>query len=346
MPTTLAELAKHVGGTVAGDPALEIKGVMTMGEAGPGDITFLSNPKYEKLLNETKASAIIVSPKHVACQKPLLICDNPYLAFAKIVKLMLDNAPYVPKGIHPSAVISPSAVVGRDATIHPYVVVGENVRIGDRAVIQPFSFIGDNCTLGDDVVIYSNVSIYHGTQIGSRVAVHSNTVIGGDGFGWAPDGEKYYKIPQVGITVIEDDVSIGSCCAVNRAALGTTIIRRGSKLDCLVQIGHNVEVGENTIIVAQAGVSGSSKIGKHVILAGQVGVIGHLTIGDNAIVEAQAGVTRDLPGNENYLYSPAIPVDLARRCIALFHKLPETRETIKDLLARVAALEKKLGGGK
>jgi len=343
MARTLAELAKHVGGTVVGDGATEIRGVMTIAEAGPGDITFLSNPKYEKMLAETKASAIIVSPKFKDLNKPLIVCNNPYLAFAQIVKLMLDNVPYAAKGIHPTAVISPSAKIGRDATIHPYVVIGENTRIGDRTVIYPFSFIGDNCSLGDDVVIHANVSIYHGTQIGNRVAIHSNTSIGGDGFGWAPDGEKYYKIPQVGITVIEDDVSLGCGCVINRGALGKTLIRRGAKLDALVMLGHNVEIDENSVLVAQVGVSGSTKIGKHVTLAGQVGVAGHVKIGDNAIVEAQAGVTKDLPGNEVYIWSPALPRDLGQRCIALAIRLPETRETIKDLLARVAALEKQLG---
>jgi UDP-3-O-[3-hydroxymyristoyl] glucosamine N-acyltransferase len=346
MAMTLAELAKHVGGTVVGDGATEICGVMTIAEAGPGDITFLSNPKYEKMLAETKASAIIVSPKHAKVPKPLIVCDNPYLAFAQIVKLMLDNVPYAAKGIHPTALISPSAKIGRDATIHPYVVIGDNTRIGDRVTIYPFSFIGDHCTLGDDVVIHANVSVYHGTQIGSRVAIHSNASIGSDGFGWAPDGEKYYKIPQVGITVIEDDVSIGSGCSINRAALGKTSIRKGSKLDCLVQIGHNVDVGENSILVAQTGVSGSSKLGKHVTLAGQVGIVGHITVGDNVVVGAQAGVTNDIPPNETYYWTPAIPGDLARRCAVLLHKLPETRDTIKDLLARVEALEKKLGGEK
>ena len=343
---TLAELAKHVGGTVVGDGATEICGVMTIAEAGPGDITFLSNPKYEKMLAETKASAIIVSPKHAKAPRPLIVCDNPYLAFAQIVKLMLDNVPYAAKGIHPTALISPSAKIGRDATIHPYVVIGENARIGDRVTICPFSFISDHCTLGDDVVIHANVSIYHGTQIGSRVDIHSNTSIGGDGFGWAPDGEKYYKIPQVGITVIEDDVSIGCGCVINRGALGKTVIRKGAKLDALVMLGHNVEVDENSVLVAQVGVSGSSKIGKHVTLAGQVGVAGHLKVGDNAILGAQAGVTHDIPANEYYFWSPAIPGDLARRCLVLFQKLPETRDTIKDLLARVEALEKQLGAAK
>ena len=346
MAMTLAELAKHVGGTVVGDGATEIRGVMTIAEAGPGDITFLSNPRYEKMLAETKASAIIVSPKVKDLKRPAIVCANPYLAFAQIVKLMLDNAPYAAKGIHPTAVISPSAKIGRDATIHPYVAIGENTRIGDRVIIYPFSFIGDNCALGDDVVVHANVSIYHGTQIGNRVAIHSNTAIGTDGFGWAPDGEKYYKIPQVGTTVIEDDVSIGSGCSINRAALGKTIIRKGTKLDCLVQIGHNVDVGENSILVAQTGVSGSSKLGKHVTLAGQVGVVGHITIGDNTVVGAQAGVTNDLPPNEVFYWTPAIPGDLARRCAVLLHKLPETRETIKDLLARVGALEKQMGGEK
>ncbi len=346
MAMKLAELAKHVGGTVVGDPATEIRGVMTLAEAGPGDITFLSNPKYEKLLAETRAAAVIVSPKVKDVPRPLIVCNNPYLAFAQIVKLLLDNAPYKPKGVHPTALIGPGAVIGQDATIHPYVVIGAKTRIGDRAQIYPFSHIGDDCVLGDDVIIRSNVSIYHGTQIGNRVEIHSNASIGCDGFGWAPDGEKYYKIPQVGVTVIEDDVSIGSGCAINRAALGKTIIRKGAKLDCLVQIGHNVEVGENSILVAQVGVSGSSKLGKHVTLAGQVGVVGHINIGDNAIVGAQAGVTNDVPPNETYYWTPAIPGDLARRCAVLLHKLPETRDTIKELLERVAALEKKLGADK
>ncbi|MCF6148987.1 MAG: UDP-3-O-(3-hydroxymyristoyl)glucosamine N-acyltransferase [Candidatus Kuenenia sp.] len=341
MEKTLQELADYVGGTVVGNPNTIINGIMGIDEATKGHITFVSNEKYIKKINHTRASAVIVSPKLKEVKKNLLVCNNPYLAFAKIVELMLYKKPEYAKGIDPSARVADTAKIGQDVSIQAYAAIGENTRIGDRVVIFPGVFIGENCTIGDDTVLHANVVIYPDSVIGSRVTVHSNTVIGSSGFGYAPDGQSYYKIPQVGIAVIEDDVDIGANTTINRAALGNTIIRRGTKIDSQVVISHNVEVGEDSLIVSQVGIAGSAKIGNHVTLAGGAGIIGHITVGDNVTVGGRSGVAQDLPANGTYLGTPALPIQRMRRCYVIIEKLPEMKEHMKSLEKRLQQLEEK-----
>jgi len=342
MARTLRELAEFVGGEVVGDGNIEIRRVMPIDKAEEGDITFLANPKYEKAAAETRASAIIVSPEHKGISKNLLVSDNPYLAFAKILRYMYGDRPRPAAGIHELAVVSETAKIGKDVHIGPNAFIGEEVEIGDRVVIYPCVYIGDKCKVGADTIIYPNAVIYPDSIIGKRVVLHANVTIGSDGFGFAPNGEKYYPIPQVGIAVIEDDVSIGANSVINRGALDKTIIRRGTKIDSNCVISHNVDVGENTLMISLVGVSGSTKIGKHVTLAGQVGVAGHLEIGDNVTVGAQAGVTHDLTANKTYLGSPAAPIEETRQRIAALTKLPKLRKQIRELEKKVEALEEEL----
>ncbi|TVM03182.1 MAG: UDP-3-O-(3-hydroxymyristoyl)glucosamine N-acyltransferase [Candidatus Brocadia sp. WS118] len=349
MEKTLQELSEYVGGTVIGDPSVKIRNVMGIDDAREGDITFISNDKYIKKINQTKASAIIVSPKlkdtsaslSQKKKRNLLICNNPYLAFAKLVELLMYKKPAYPAGIDNSARIDKTAVLGQNISVQSYVTIGKNTRIGDRVVLHPCVYIGDGCAIGDDTMIYPNAVIYNETIIGKRVTIHSNTVIGSSGFGYAPDGQGYYKIPQVGSTTIEDDVDIGANTTINRAVMGETVIRKGTKIDSQVVISHNVEVGENSLIVSQVGIAGSAKIGRHVTLAGGSGVVGHIQIGDNVTIGGYSGVTKDVPSNKTYLGAPALPIQRMRRCYVIIEKLPEMRDGMKILEKRVAHLEKR-----
>jgi UDP-3-O-[3-hydroxymyristoyl] glucosamine N-acyltransferase len=334
----LKELAEWVDGLVVGDGEIEISGVAAIEEAQAGQITFIANPKYLPKLSQTSASAIIVSKEVTRADKPLLCVANPYLAFGKILTLF-SQTPYQPKGIDSKAWISPTAKLGKDLTLYPFVYIGDRCSIGDRVTLYPGVSVGEDSSIGEDSVLHPNVSVYSGTIIGRRVILHSGVVVGSDGFGYVKEGKKNVKIPQVGRVEIEDDVEIGANTTVDRATLGKTVIRRGVKIDNLVQVAHNVTIGEDSIIVAQVGISGSTKIGSNVTLAGQVGVVGHIEIGDNVMVGAQAGVTHDLPANQGYVGSPALPHREFLRAVTVFPKLPEMRKTLIDIEKRLKKIE-------
>jgi len=338
MKKRLKELAQWVDGIVVGDGETEISGVAAIEDARVGEITFIANPKYLPKLKETNASAIIVSEEVSQADKPLLCVSNPHLAFAKILTLFFEK-PYEPKGIGSHTWISPTARLGKDLTLHPFVYIGDRCSIGDRVTLHPGVYVGEDSAIGEDSILYPNVSIYPGSVLGKRVILHSGVVVGGDGFGYVKEGKKNVKIPQVGRVEIEDDVELGANTTVDRAALGKTIIRRGVKIDNLVQVAHSVMVGEDSILCAQVGISGSTKIGSNVTLAGQVGVVDHVEIGDNVIVGAQAGVTHDLRGNQGYVGSPALPHREFLRSNAVFPKLPEMRKTLIDIEKRLEKLE-------
>ncbi len=346
MEKTLKELASYVGGDIVGDENIKIRGVMTIDVATEGYITFVSNEKYIKKLEQTKASAVIVSPSIRAEEKNLLITKNPYLAFAKIMDLMMSPDTKYPGTCDGLAKIGASTEIGSNVTVYPYVFVGEDSTIGDNVVLHPGVYVGDDCHIGKDTILFPNTVIYNGTKIGERVTIHSNVVIGCSGYGYAPDGDKYYKIPQVGITVIEDDVDIGANTTINRAVLGETRIKRGTKIDSQVIIAHNVEIGEDTLVTSQVGIAGTVKIGNHVILAGGSGVAGHVTVGDNVTVGGWSGVIKDLPPGNTYLGTPAIEIERMRRCYIILQKLPEMRETIKGLQKKMAQLENELAAGR
>ena len=331
-------MAQWVDGTVIGDGEIEISGVAAVEEARAGEITFIANPKYLPKLSQTNASAIIVSKEVTQADKPLLCVTNPYLAFGKILTLF-SQKPYQPKGIDSNAWISPTARLGKDLTLYPFVYIGDRCSIGDRVTLYPGVSVGGDSSIGEDSIIHPNVSIYSGTIIGRRVILHSGVVVGSDGFGYVKEGKKNVKIPQVGTVEIEDDVEIGANTTIDRATLGKTIIRRGVKIDNLVQVAHNVTIGEDSIIVAQVGISGSTKIGNNVTLAGQVGVVGHIEIGDTVMVGAQAGVTHDLPADQGYVGSPALPHREFLRAITVFPKLPEMRKILIEIEKRLKKIE-------
>ncbi len=341
MKKKLRELAEWVDGTVVGDGEVEISGVAAIEEARAGEITFIATPKYLPKLGETRASAIIVSKEVTQAERPLLCVANPYLAFAKIL-ILFSQKPYQSKGIDSNARVSPTAKLGKDLSLYPLVYVGDRCSIGDRVTLYPGVYVGEDSTIGEDSTLYSNVSIYPGTAIGKRVILHSGVVVGGDGFGYVKEGKKNVKIPQIGKVEIEDDVEIGANSTVDRATFGKTIIRRGVKIDNLVQVAHNVLIGEDSILCAQVGISGSTKVGSNVTLAGQVGVVDHTEIGDNVIVGAQAGVTHKLAPNQAYVGSPAMPHREFLRVNAVFSKLPEMRKILIEIEKRFKKIEEVL----
>lgn len=340
MKMRLKELASLVGGTILGDEETEISSVSSIDDSKPGDITFIAHPKYISKIEKIEASAIIVSKSFniQSSKKPLLIVENPYLAFALILSYFSEKV-YEPKGIDSKAWISSSAQLGKDISIYPFVYIGDRCKIGDRVRIYPGVYVGEDSTIGEDSIIYSNVSIYPGTVIGKRVILHSGVVVGSDGFGYVKDGKKNVKIPQVGCVEIEDDVEIGANTTIDRATLGKTVIRRGVKIDNLVQVAHNVSIGEDSIIIAQVGIAGSTNIGKNVILAGQVGVSDHVEIGDNVKVGAKSGIPHDLAPNQEYSGSPAIPHREFIKASLIFTKLPEMRRTLMEIERRIKKIE-------
>ena len=340
----LKRVCELIHGELKGDPHIEIKGVSGVDRAKEGDITFLSRPKYAKELANCKASAIIVG-KDMDIPLSRIIVKNPYLAFAQLLEVFYPPRPHS-KRIDENSFLGKNVKLGRDVTIFPDVYVGENVELGDRVVLHSGVFVGDSSRIGDDTVLYPNVSVYDHMQIGKRVIVHAGTVIGSDGFGFVKqDDGSHHKIPQIGTVVIEDDVEVGANVCIDRANIGETIIKQGTKIDNLVHIAHNVSIGRDSIIVAQAGISGSCEIGKQVILAGQVGVGDHVKIGDNAIIIAQAGVVQDVPPHAIQSGSPSIDHKLSRKVAMLQPKLPELAKTVKDLEKKIAELEENLKKG-
>ncbi len=341
---TALEVAKLVSGKVIGDENVEVSGISGIKEATEGDVTFLANEKYIHLLETTKASVIITSPdmKLPQINKTLILTENPSLAFARLVEHWFPQEVDHPKGIHPTAIIGENVQLGENVAIGAYVVIEKNVKIGGNTIIYAGSYIGHDTKIGDDCLIYPNVSIRERIIIGNRVIIHSGTVIGSDGFGFATVKGVHHRIPQIGTVVIEDDVEIGANVTIDRARFDKTVIGRGTKIDNLVQIAHNVIIGENAIIVAQSGISGSTVIGNGVILAGQTGVVGHISIGDGAVVGAQSGVTKSVPPGAVVLGSPARPISVTKRILACIPSLPDLKRTIEKLIRRVDALEKEL----
>ncbi len=338
---TVTELADYLGGVVQGDGSIVISGLGSLETAGPDALTFLANPKYAAKVAETSAGAVLMAPGGERYGRTAIEVANPYLGFAKLLTLFYTT-PHEALGVHPAAIVSETATVGEGASIYPGACVGRNVVIGNRTVIYPGVVLYDNVVIGDDCTIHANVSVRERCRIGDRCIIQPGAVIGSDGFGYAPDGDGYYRIPQIGIVVLENDVEIGANTCIDRAAIEVTRISRGTKLDNLVQIAHNCQIGEDCMIVSQVGISGSAKIGKHVTLAGQVGVAGHLTIGDNVIVGAQSGVPSSLQANAAYSGSPTMPHKEWLKSAMVVPRLPEMKKTVSSLEKRIAELELKL----
>jgi len=345
---TAQEIAALVGGDVEGNPGIPILKVSKIEEAGEGDLTFLSNPRYEKFVATTKASAILVERSfkidvHANPGLAFIRVDDPYVAFLQVLKRLTPvSDPFMP-GIHPASVVAGSALIGPNVSLGACAVVGREARIGANTKIAPGCVIGDGAVIGESCQLFPNVTIYHGCRLGSRVIIHAGTVIGSDGFGFAPkpDGT-YEKIPQMGIVVIEDDVELGANCTVDRATMGQTVIKRGSKLDNLVHLAHNVVVGEDTVIAAQTGISGSTKVGKNVMLAGQVGIVGHIEIGDRSVVMAQSGISKSIPPGKTYFGTPAKEHMRALKIEAIIRSLPELAKDVGELKKMLEALKNDL----
>jgi UDP-3-O-[3-hydroxymyristoyl] glucosamine N-acyltransferase len=347
----LGEIAEFLKGDLVGDPAVEIVGPAKIESAKAGEITFLTNPKYAKYLDTTQASAVLVEKTVEDIQVPHIKLDNPYFAFLKLLELFYPPQKPNFEGIHETAVVSPSAKIGQNVSLAPFVFVGDDVEIGDHTLVYPGCVIMDHVQIGTNCVLHAHVAIREQCRIGNNVIIHCGAVIGSDGFGFAPTGQTYEKIPQRGIVIIGDDVEIGANCTVDRATLGATEIKKGCKIDNLVQIAHNVVVGENTVMASQCGIAGSTHLGQHVTMAGQVGIAPHLKIGNQVIIAAKSGVSKDIRDGQVFFGIPAGPIMKQKKIEANLRHLPEYNKKIHaleksviELLERIKNLEKKNDG--
>ncbi len=345
MKVTASQLARELGAELMGRD-VELTGVSGLREAKSGDLSFLANPKYAEYLKTTGASCVIVpAGTPTDPSRTYLVSENPYLVWAKAVTRFVQSAADKPvPGIHPSAVVHPGAKIDPSAAIGAQTVIEDRAEIGPGTVVMPLVYIGRNVKIGKDCLIYSQVSLREDCVLGDRVILHCGVVVGSDGFGYAKDGASQFKIPQLGNVIIEDDVELGANVTVDRGAVGPTRIGRGTKVDNLVQIAHNVQIGQDCVIVAQSGIAGSTKLGDRVIMAAQSGVVGHIEIGEDSIIGAQSGVPKSLPPKSIVFGYPARHHMKAKRIEAVVDRLPEYAKRIQELERKVAELEGRLAG--
>ena len=322
MPITVQDLAARIGGQVEGDASIPLTGIAPIPHAQTTEVTFAENAKHCAAAEACAATAVIVPLNAPASGKTLIRVKNPRAAFARALAIFSPPRPY-PAQIHPTAQLGRNVQLGEGVFVGEFVVLRDNVTVGNRTVIEAHCVVGEGSRLGDDCLLYPNVAIYHGIRIGNRVGIHAGSVIGSDGFGYVQDGAERLKIPQVGNVIIEDDVEIGANVTIDRATMDSTIIRRWTKIDNLVQIAHNVTLGQNCIVISQAGIAGSVEIGDNVTLAGQAGIADHLKIGANSVVAAQSGVSEDLPPGSIVFGTPAQPAMQTKRQIIALRKLPD-----------------------
>ena len=346
MEFTAAALADLLKGEISGDPEMKVNTIAKIEEGKEGALSFLANPKYEHFIYTTGSSIVLVNHDFVPSspvKATLIRVRNAYESFASLMALVDKSRPKK-KGVHQTAVIEGSARIGADVYIGAFVYIGENCVIGNNCRIYPHTYIGDNTKIGDESLIYSGVRIYHECIIGNNCTIHAGSVIGSDGFGFAPQSEtEFMRIPQLGNVILEDHVEIGANVAIDRATMGSTIIRRGVKLDNLIQVGHNVEIGENTVMAGQSGIAGSAKIGKNCMIAGQVGIVGHLKIADNTRIGAQSGVSGDIKEENQILTgSPAIEHRTFLKSSVIFRKLPEFKSKIDYLEQELEFLKRSM----
>jgi len=344
MEFTAATIAGFLKGEIEGDPDIKVNTVAKIEEGYQGALSFLSNPKYEHYIYTTGSSVVLVNKSFIPSGKinaTLIRVDNAYEAFASLLRLV-DQARPRKKGIHPTAVIESSAKIGSDVYIGPYAYIGENCIVGDGCSLYPHVYIGDNTRLGANCTINPGVKIYHDCIIGMECIIHAGSVIGSDGFGFAPQSEnEYMKIPQLGNVLLEDFVEIGANVTIDRATMGSTIIHKGVKLDNLIQIGHNVEVGENTVMAAQTGIAGSTKVGKNCMFGGQVGISGHIMIANGSKIGAQGGILGDVKEENSVIIgSPAFEIKQFMRSYVIFRKLPDLKIRVDSLVKAVESLKK------
>lgn len=344
MEFTAQQIAAFLRGTVEGDPEVKVSNFSKIEEGKPGTLTFLANPKYEHHIYHTEASIVLVNKDFTPTEPihtTLIRVENAYTALAQLLN-MVEQAKSKKSGVDSTAFIAPTASVGEDCYIGNMAYIGERVKLGNNCQVYPFAYIGDNVEIGDNTILYPHVTVYHDCRIGQHCILHAGSVIGADGFGFAPEGEQYKKIPQLGNVVIEDNVEIGANTTIDRAVMDSTIIRQGVKLDNLIQIAHNVEVGENTVMAAQVGIAGSVKVGKHCMFGGQVGLAGHIQIADDVTLGAQAGVISSVKEATTLLGAPAIQARNFMRSSAIFNRLPELYRTIGQLQREVETLKKEI----
>jgi UDP-3-O-[3-hydroxymyristoyl] glucosamine N-acyltransferase len=345
---SLAELSAHlraqgVENRCHGDGELILHAVNALDEAGPGELSFLANPKYREAAAKTRASVVIVgADMEPFVSVPRIVCDDTYTALMLAVVKIHGYRAHPKWGISPRAHLAETATVGKNANIGPGATIADHVVIGDNATIYPGCYVAERARLGHDVVLFPNVVIYDHCSLGDRVTIHAGTIVGEDGLGYAPQGEKWTKIPQAGRVEIGDDVEIGSACTIDRATIGTTRIGSGTKFSNLIAIGHGTKIGEDCMFVAQVGLAGSVGVGRHVSLGGQAGVVGHITIGDNAQIGAKAGVVDSVEPGSAVLGAPAVPIHDCRRQVTLIKRLPDLYKRIRDLESEVQRLQKLL----
>jgi UDP-3-O-[3-hydroxymyristoyl] glucosamine N-acyltransferase len=345
MEFTAQTIAGFLKGEIEGDPGIKVNTVAKIEEGHEGALSFLANPKYEHYIYTTSSSVVLVNKTFMPSEKvkaTLIRVDNAYESFASLLRLVDQTRPRK-KGIHPTAVIESSANVGTDVYIGPYAYIGENCQIGDGCSIYPDVYIGDNTRVGGKCILYPGVKVYHECILGEGCIIHAGSVIGSDGFGFAPQSDnEYMKIPQLGNVVLEENVEIGANVTIDRATMGSTIIRKGVKLDNLIQVGHNVEVGENTVMAAQCGISGSTKLGKNCMIGGQVGFAGHIRIANGTKIGAQAGILSEIKEeNTAIIGSPAIEIRQFMKSSVLFKRLPDMNARLNSLEKEVDTLKKR-----
>ena len=342
MEFSAKQIAQVIQGTIEGDENATVHTFAKIEEGQPGAISFLSNPKYTHYIYDTKSTIVLID-KSVELEKPspatLIRVDNAYECVAKLLQIYEAAKPRK-SGIDPLASISPKATVGKDVYVGAFAVIGDNAVIGDGCQIYPHAVIGDGVKVGEQCLIYPNVTIYHGCVLGNRVTLHAGSVVGSDGFGFAPSANGYDKIPQIGIVTIEDDVEIGANTCIDRSTMGSTYVRKGVKLDNLVQIAHNTDIGENTVMSAQVGIAGSTKVGQWCMFGGQVGIAGHITIGNKVFLGAQSGVPSSLGDNQTLIGTPPMEKLPYFKSQAIFQKLPDLYKQIMRLQKEVAELKK------
>ncbi len=342
MEFSAQQIAGFLKGEIVGDPQICVSNFSKIEEGKPGTLTFLANPKYTHYIYETQASIVLVNrdftPEH-EIQATLIKVDDAYACLATLLKLVEQAKPQK-QGRSSMSFVAPSAQVQEDIYIGEFAYIGENTIIGKNAKIYPQVYVGDQVKLGDNVTLYPGVKIYEGCVIGNNCTIHAGCVIGADGFGFAPGPNGYEKIPQIGIVVVEDNVEIGANTTIDRATMGATVVKKGVKLDNLIQIAHNAEVGENTVMAAQTGVAGSTKIGANCMVAGQVGFAGHLQIGDNSVFAAQTGVSNHVPAQSTYFGTPAMNSRAYAKSHTIFKKLPDLYRTISTLQKELEELKK------
>jgi UDP-3-O-[3-hydroxymyristoyl] glucosamine N-acyltransferase len=337
----LRELARILGAELSGPGDREIIGVAGVQDAGEGYITFLAGKNFLKELEQSRASAVLVSPDTPEMPLPALRVKNPRLAFARAIELFYVK-PYSPSGVSDKAVIGNAVTIGENCSVHPFVVLDDRARIGHRVTIYPGSYVGQDSFIDDDSVIYANVSIGCRITVGKRVVIHSGAVIGSDGFGFVTDGGIHHKIPQVGGVVIEDDVEIGANCSIDRATLGNTLIKKGTKLDNQVHVAHNVTIGEHCLLAGQSGIAGSSTLGDYVVLAGQAGVADHTTVGDRVMAGGKAVITQDVEAGRIIAGFNAMPIRDWLKVQAVLPKLPELKKMLIALEKQLNELKERI----